>query len=50
LNPKKLLSRVVSGHLRNVSFRDLQALVEAFGFRLARTEGSHHIYSHERIA
>jgi len=50
LNPKKLLARVASGHLRNVSFRDLQALVEAFGFRLARTEGSHHIYSHERIA
>jgi predicted RNA binding protein YcfA (HicA-like mRNA interferase family) len=49
LNPKKLLARVASGHLRNVAFRDLQALVEAFGFHLARTDGSHHIYSHAAI-
>ena len=46
MNPKKLLARVASGHLRNVAFRDIQSLVEAFGFRLVRTEGGHHIYSH----
>jgi predicted RNA binding protein YcfA (HicA-like mRNA interferase family) len=50
LNPKKLLSRIAAGHLRNIAFRDIQAIVEAFGFHLERTEGSHHIYSHARIA
>jgi len=50
LNPKRLLARIAAGHLRNVAFRDLQALVEAFGFELARIEGSHHIYSNVKIA
>lgn len=49
MKPKKLLSRLASGHLRNVAFRDTQSLVEAFGFHLERTEGSHHIYSHLKI-
>ena len=30
-------------------FRDAKALVEGFGFTLARTEGSHHIYSHPKV-
>jgi hypothetical protein len=50
LNAKKLLSRVASGHVRNVAFRGIQSLVEAFQFHLERTEGSHHIYSLARIA
>lgn len=50
VHPKKLLQRVVAGHLQNVAFRDLQSLVDAFGFQLMRIDGSHHIYAHERIA
>ena len=49
MNPKRLLARIVAGHQRNVSFRELCALVSAFRFRLARIEGSHHIYQHETI-
>jgi predicted RNA binding protein YcfA (HicA-like mRNA interferase family) len=50
VNPKRLLTRLVVGQLRNVSFRDFSALVTTFGFRLARVEGSHHIYQHDTIA
>ncbi|HXA19317.1 MAG TPA: type II toxin-antitoxin system HicA family toxin [Thermoanaerobaculia bacterium] len=50
MNPKWLLTRLAAGHLRNVSFRDFSVLVAAFGFHLARVEGSHHIYRHEVIA
>jgi len=34
----------------NVAFHDLQRLVEALGFELARTNGSHHIYRHPELA
>lgn len=48
MRPRKLLKRiVVSPH--NVRFRDLIALAEALGFRVARTEGSHHILVHPDI-
>lgn len=50
MNPKRLLARLAAGHLQNVSFRDFLAVVAAFGFRLARIEGSHHIYQHRAIA
>ena len=50
MNPKRLLEKVAAGHQRNIRFRDFEALVAVFGFRLARTEGSHHIYLHDRIA
>ena len=50
MNPKRLLAKIVAGHLRNVHFREFASLIERFGFRLARTEGSHHIYQHDHIA
>lgn len=46
MSPRKLLVRLRSGEHQNVRFRDLQRLVLACGFRLARTNGSHHIYAH----
>ena len=49
MKPRRLLERLVRGSLHNVSFADLVGLVERFGFRLARVEGSHHIVIHERI-
>ena len=30
-------------------FGDMVSLVEAFGFRLARTSGSHHIFEHSDL-
>ncbi len=41
-----MLSRLLEGHNRNVDFADFTRLVEAFGFRLDRTRGSHHFYVH----
>jgi predicted RNA binding protein YcfA (HicA-like mRNA interferase family) len=47
---KKLLRRLSEGHLRNVSFGDIANMVEGFGFQLARTSGSHHIFTHQDIS
>jgi len=46
VDPATLLRRAAQGHAANVRFRDLAALVEALGFDLRRTAGSHHIYVH----
>jgi len=50
VRPHRLLARLAAGHFQNTSFADAKALVEAMGFVLVRTEGSHHIYSHSGIA
>jgi predicted RNA binding protein YcfA (HicA-like mRNA interferase family) len=50
VNRKKLLARLSRNELRNVAFSDMMALVEAFGFRVERTRGSHHILTHPHIA
>jgi predicted RNA binding protein YcfA (HicA-like mRNA interferase family) len=49
VNKRKLLKKALAGG-RNLSFRELVALVEAFGFTLARVSGSHHIFEHPGIA
>ncbi len=41
---QKLLAKALQGS-KNIAFADAVALVEAFGFRLARVSGSHHIYT-----
>ncbi len=48
MNKRKLLRKILSG-TKNVRFSELTALVEAFGFRLVRTSGSHHIYEHPQV-
>lgn len=45
MNKRKLFLKVLSGS-SNIRFGDVQALVEAFGFRLVRVSGSHHIFEH----
>ena len=47
--PRKLLQRLVQGHLRNVPFPDLEKLIKSFGFHLARQSGSHHIFYHPEV-
>lgn len=48
MNKRKLLLKVASGS-KNVSFSDMITLVEAFGFHLARVNGSHHIFVHPEV-
>ena len=47
MKPEKLLERLAADKLSNVAFADLCRLAEAFGFRLERVRGSHHIYTHQ---
>jgi hypothetical protein len=49
MNRRRLLRRLLDGHLQNVAFREMRDLVEAFGFRLSRVNGSHHIFDHLAI-
>jgi len=48
MNKRKLLKKVLAGS-RNIRFDDMAALVRAFGFRLSRTSGSHHIFVHDDV-
>ncbi|MGM0761006.1 MAG: type II toxin-antitoxin system HicA family toxin [Thermodesulfobacteriota bacterium] len=48
MKKKKLLKKIIAGS-RNVRFSDMVNLVQGFGFRLSRTEGSHHIFNHPDI-
>lgn len=43
---QKLLDKISRREFRNISFADFRRLVEAFGFRLDRVGGSHHIFQH----
>ncbi len=45
MKPQKTLEKALAGS-RNLRFRDMVSLVEAFGFRQARVSGSHHIFVH----
>jgi len=45
---RKLLQKILSGS-RNIQFDEMTALVEAFGFRLSRVKGSHHIFVHPQV-
>jgi predicted RNA binding protein YcfA (HicA-like mRNA interferase family) len=46
MGPRKLLERLRLGAATNVRFRDMTRLLEALGFELQRTSGSHHIFAH----
>jgi len=43
MRKRKLLKRILANP-QNVAFGDMVSLVEAFGFRLSRVSGSHHIF------
>jgi predicted RNA binding protein YcfA (HicA-like mRNA interferase family) len=45
MNKRRLLEKALSGS-KNISFNEMVALVEAFGFRLSRVRGSHFIFVH----
>jgi predicted RNA binding protein YcfA (HicA-like mRNA interferase family) len=49
MKARKLLRKVSSGS-KNIRFGELIALAEAFGFRLARIAGGHHLYEHPAVS
>jgi predicted RNA binding protein YcfA (HicA-like mRNA interferase family) len=48
MNRRKLLARALAGS-KNLRFSEVVALAEAFGFRLSRVTGSHHIFAHPQV-
>ena len=48
MNKKKLLAKILSG-TKNVKFNEIDTLLQAFGFQLARINGCHHIYNRDDI-
>lgn len=44
----KILQKILAGS-KNIRFSDVIELVEGFGLRLSRTDGSHHIFAHPDI-
>ncbi len=48
MNRQKLLKKVLAGS-KNIRFSEMVSLVEAFGFRLSRVKGSHHIFVHPQV-
>ena len=38
------------GAIRNVAFSDMVNLIEGFGFRLVRVNGSHHIFENSVVS
>lgn len=48
MNTRKLLRKLLAGS-KNIRFSEATACAEAFGFRLSRINGSHHIYVHPEI-
>jgi len=48
MNKRKLLKKVLASP-KNIPFGDMVTLIEAFGFRLARVSGSHHICEHPDV-
>ena len=49
MNKRKMLQKALQGS-KNIRFSDMVRLVEAFGFRLSRVSGSHHIFVHPDLA
>jgi len=48
VNKRKLLRKLLASP-NNARFDDVRSLVEAFGFRLVRVSGGHHIFSHPAV-
>lgn len=48
MDKRKVLQKALSGSA-NIRFGDMVGLIEAFGFRLSRVTGSHHLFVHPRV-
>lgn len=45
----KLYARLAGDHRARISFREFERLLNALGFELDRTEGSHRQYVHPKV-
>jgi predicted RNA binding protein YcfA (HicA-like mRNA interferase family) len=45
MKARKIYEKILAGS-HNIRFADFGKVAEAFGYRLDRTRGSHHIYEH----
>jgi len=45
---RKLLQKII-GSAKNIRFEEMVNLVKGFGFKLSRTDGSHHIFARPDI-
>jgi predicted RNA binding protein YcfA (HicA-like mRNA interferase family) len=45
---RKLLQKIIDGS-KSIRFSEMVNLVEGFGFKLSRTDGSHHIFTRPDI-
>ena len=45
MNKRKLLQKLITSS-KNIRFNEATTIAEAFGFRLDRISGSHHIFLH----
>ncbi|WP_231562513.1 type II toxin-antitoxin system HicA family toxin [Sphingomonas sp. 35-24ZXX] len=50
VKPAKLYQQLLASRAGVISFRDFVRLLEAFGFRHHRTNGSHHVYGHAMLS
>ena len=48
MNPKKILKKINSVS-KNLRFEEITHLARAFGFKLDRINGSHHIFVHNHL-
>ena len=48
MNNKKFLAKILLNQ-KNVKFTDFVRLINSFGFKLDRVNGSHHIFVHDDI-
>jgi len=48
MKKRKLLQKALTGP-KNFRFDDMVTLAAAFGFRLSRTSGSHHVFVHPAV-
>ena len=47
--PAKLYAQLLQSSNRSVAYRDFEKLLQAFGFEIARTTGSHRQYVHPKV-
>jgi len=45
MNKRKILQKLLTGS-KNIRFNEAKVVAEAFGFKLDRISGSHHIFLH----
>ncbi|MBH0200755.1 MAG: type II toxin-antitoxin system HicA family toxin [Nitrospira sp.] len=48
MNKRKLLTKALTGS-KSLRFTEAVRLAEAFGFRLSRVRGSHHVFAHPTL-